>query len=447
MRVTVIAVGSRGDVQPLLALAIGLRDAGHTVRFATESRDADVVASRGLEYHPLSGDAQAFNTGPAGRIFRASMEKPATRYRRFWSRFMGPGIGLHLREILASCEGADVLLSQPSVGFGPSIAEKFGIASVMTGLFPVPELPTRAFPFPFHPTQSLTATEHDNWRSWRRAVPFARVPHPVLQKWRQEVLGLPAQNFRESLEQIRNAPRVLGYSAHVLPKPIEWGEQVEVTGYWYLPASEAYEPPEPLRAFLEAGEAPVVVGFGSIVGRDPRRLTGLVVEALRMAGCRGILVQGWGALQEVAPSRDIFCTSDVPYDWLLPRSAALIHHGGAGTTGIAFRAGVPQMITPFSFDSEFWGQRCASLGLGVPPVAAKVLTAESLAQAIRQMTDDSAMRARAEQVAEAVRAERGIDNAVMAIERFARARQNASYAGEAPALLAACAFKMEARSS
>ncbi len=424
MRITVIAVGTRGDVQPMLALAAGLHAAGHHVRFATEKNYAPQATQAGLEYYELTGDSEKFYSGRAGVAFRESLDKSFTEYRRFWHAYFAPAARQHLREAVAPCVGADLLVCQPWAGLGPSLGEKFDIPCAITSVFPVPELPTRDFPFTLFNRARADLTPDENWRTWRRAIPFLRAGWHAVQPWRTDVLGLKAQTFREYLEDVRRTPHVLGYSPLLVPKPAEWDDRITVTGFWFLESAGHYEPPPELEEFLAGGEPPLVVGFGSHVSREPAALTDAVLEALRMSGRRGILITGWGGLRCAEPPPNVFCSRGVPYDWLLPRTLGLVHHGGAGTTAIALRAGVPQVITPFGYDQTFWAHRVAALGVSSAPIPAKQLTAEDLAAAIGEISTDDSVRSRAAAVGRAVRGEDGIGQAVTAIEQLASLKED-----------------------
>jgi UDP:flavonoid glycosyltransferase YjiC (YdhE family) len=425
MRITIVAVGTRGDVQPLLALGIGLRRAGHAVRFATEESYRGRVVAADLDYHPMSGESESFSAARAASLFRDTIEKPVTRYKRFWKMFVGPTADQHLRESLAPCDGADVVLCQPWFGIGPSLQEALGVPVIVTGVFPVPALPTADFPFPLNSGARADLDGRENLRSWRRAVPVLRVGHDVLQSWRRDVLGLPVLTFQEHLRRTQAMPHLLGYSPTILPKASEWGANVHVTGNWFLDAEQDYRPPNALRDFLAAGEPPVVIGFGSHVGRNPAKMTALVTNALARSGQRGVIVSGWGGLEGAGGVSDVHFVKQVPYDWLLPRAKALVHHGGAGTTAIAFATGTPQITVPFGWDQAFWGYRCAALGVGLGPFFPRGLTPEGLVSAIAAVSTDQGFAARAEGIASSVRRECGVEIAIAAIESIARSRKPA----------------------
>jgi sterol 3beta-glucosyltransferase len=257
-----------------------------------------------------------------------------------------------------------------------------------------------------------------NLRTWRRALPLMRISDDSVQEWRDQTLGLPRQSFVESYQATRRLPHLFGFSQVLVPKPQNWDEDQSITGFWHLPPSTTFTAPTDLQEFLDAGEAPVLVGFGSHVGREPQRLTKLVAEALASAGRRGILVTGWGALKNVDLGKSVFSTPGVPYDWLLPRVSAAVHHGGSGTIGACLRAGVPQIVTPFGYDQTFWGHRIAALGLGSNPIQARTMTAIELASAIELVTGSDTIRSQACRVGIQVSAEDGVATAVKAIEVY-----------------------------
>jgi sterol 3beta-glucosyltransferase len=147
-----------------------------------------------------------------------------------------------------------------------------------------------------------------------------------------------------------------------------------------------------------------------------------VLEALAQAGQRGLLGAGWGGLEMEKPPENVFKVEDAPYDWLFPRMAAVVHHGGAGTTGAGLRAGKPTVICPFVADQPFWGRRVAALGAGPPPIPQRRLTADNLASAIRQAVEDAVMRKRAADLGEKIQPEDGVGQAVSLIEKYAAER-------------------------
>jgi len=214
-------------------------------------------------------------------------------------------------------------------------------------------------------------------------------------------------------------PAIYGYSRHVLQTTPTWPASATITGYWFMdPTNESWQPPRELENFLSAGPPPVYVGFGSMTSVDPSGLTDTVAAALHRTGQRGVMATGWGGLCRGAPRADVYMLEEAPHDWLFPRVAAVVHHGGAGTTAAGLRAGRPSVICPFTADQPLWGQIIHKLGAGPRQVPQRVLTVEALAEAMRVATTDETVRARAKLLGTQIRAEDGVAEAVRAVARF-----------------------------
>jgi sterol 3beta-glucosyltransferase len=232
-----------------------------------------------------------------------------------------------------------------------------------------------------------------------------------ISKWRRDVLGLPPAKGEDKLHG-KLVTKLYAYSQAVVPRPADWDESSFVTGYWFLDAPAGWQPEPALVKFLQEGPPPVYVGFGSMFMHGGARKTEIVLKALRLAGQRGVLATGWGGLTMDNVPEGIFVLDAVPHDWLFPQVAAVVHHGGAGSTGAALRAGKPVVICPHVGDQPFWGRRVATLGVGPSPIPQSKLTAERLADAIRIAVTDSNMRQRAASIGETIRAEDGVGRAV-----------------------------------
>jgi UDP:flavonoid glycosyltransferase YjiC (YdhE family) len=402
MHITILALGSRGDVQPYAALGRGLREAGHQVRFITFEGFASLIASNGLAFHPIQGNAQALvaqagaNTLALVRSFRSLAEG----YARDLS-------SPHLGE-------TDLLINQLPAGlYGVDLAEKYRIPMVLAGVFPLTrtrEIPLMGFPkLPFPAYNKFTYFLGGSlaWQMFRS----------VINRWRTQTLKLtphPWQGYLEQLET-RRIPVLNGYSQHVVPRPSDWQEYVHVTGYWF-PEDRDWQPSEELRSFLDAGDPPVFLGFGSMPIKDPEGATQILLEALRQSGQRAILHMGWGGLGTRALPKSVFRMDYAPYEWLFPRMSMIVHHGGSGTTGFALRAGVPSLVVPFVFDQFYWAKRTVQLGVGPQPIPFKNLSVSRLREAIEAGVNDSEMKHKAFQLGQKIQAENGIARAVRVIE-------------------------------
>jgi UDP:flavonoid glycosyltransferase YjiC (YdhE family) len=298
------------------------------------------------------------------------------------------------------------------------LAEKLELPLLQAFVFPF--TPTKTFPGVLFPQSLNRFGGTVNWLS-----------HQLLRQliWqgsragdtaaRKQVLNLPVSSFfgpRKS-PHLHRYPTLYGFSPSVISKPSDW-QNTYVTGYWFLDAAPDWTPPSGLVDFLQAGPPPVYIGFGSMGNRNPEETADLVLQALAKTGQRAILLTGWSGMRKENLPDNAYLIDSVPHAWLFPRVAAVVHHGGAGTTAAGLRAGVPTVIVPFFGDQGFWGQRVAALGVGTEPIPRKQLTAERLAQAIQTAVSDRAMRQRAAALGAKIRAEDGIASAVAVIQEI-----------------------------
>ena len=263
MRITILTFGSRGDVQPLVALGRGLKDQGHDVRLATHDVFRGFVESNGLSFAPVAGNPVELLSSPVGRAWVKAGRNPFKFLRNF-VRLTRPSLPQVLNDSLAASEGSDLIIYSVLSHAGYHIAEKMGIPSIAAGLQPM--TPTSAFPsigspgdigLPWLNRLGYFVVRQALWQPFRRTV----------NDWREHELGLPRLPFLGpyGTERLETSLTVYGYSPSVLPKPQDWGPRVHVTGYWYLDHSHDWRPPERLARFLSEGGPPVYVGFGSMI--------------------------------------------------------------------------------------------------------------------------------------------------------------------------------------
>jgi UDP:flavonoid glycosyltransferase YjiC (YdhE family) len=229
-----------------------------------------------------------------------------------------------------------------------------------------------------------------------------------------ETLKLPATNWRGPFDHLyeNEMPYLYGFSPSVVPRPADWPPWHHISGYWFLDRDPSWTAPKPLVDFLESGPMPISIGFGSMTGEEAEKLVGLAVEALQRSGQRSVLLGGWADMDNLELPDTIFQIDAVPHDWLFPRMAAVIHHGGSGTTAAGLRAGVPSVLVPFFGDQPFWGRRVHALGVGPKPIQRKSLTVSKLSEAITQAVEDEAIKHNAAALGERIRAEDGVQSAV-----------------------------------
>ncbi|WP_330328731.1 glycosyltransferase [Streptomyces sp. NBC_00536] len=403
MRVLMVTAGSWGDVAPYTGLGTRLRAAGHEVVLATHSRYEGAVTALGLGFRPLPVDPRTELASPAGQRLTRAVTTPVAMARviRLAREFIPPltdGVAAAVRA------GADVVLASTlTEPLCATLAEGYGLPCVGVHLLPV--TPTRAFPplvvggRSFGP-HGNKLTGRAVWACGDRA--FA----PGVRALRRE-LGLPARRFSGPLGLDPDRRVHHGFSPLVLPRPADWPAGHRVGGYWWPERPPGWRPERRLLDFLDAGPPPVFAGFGSLVAGDAERLGGLLAAALRKAKVRGIVQAGWSGLS--AEGDDLISVGEVPHDWLFPRTAAVIHHTGAGTTAAGLRAGVPTVPVPVQLDQPFWAARLYALGVAPRPVRYQRLTVDGLAAAIRAATTDPGMLARARGLSVALAREDGAE--------------------------------------
>lgn len=418
MRLTLISIGSRGDIQPFIPLAMGLKNAGHQVRVATHGPYESFVREHGLDFHPLVGNPQELMSGEGGLAWLESGRNPALFLKRLRDivTTMLEQLG---RDSWDACQDAEAVLFSTLAFFtGVPIIEKLGLPGIATYLQPVSR--TGNFPsimFPDLPEGLLLRRRYNQLSHDAGMEMTWRLFGDAFNHVRTGLLSLPPQtiSFRHTIND--PYPLIYGFSPHVIPKPPEWGDQISLGGYWFLDDAD-WQPSDALQSFLDAGEPPVYLGFGSMTNRDSERLTDTVLAAVKKSGQRAVLLSGWAGIGSRDLPDTIFRLEYAPHGWLFPRMAAVVHHGGAGTTAAGLRAGVPSVIVPHFADQPFWGRRVAALGVGPQPIQRAHLTADRLAYAIHVAATNTAMRQRAAVLGEKIRAEDGVGNAVRRIEQI-----------------------------
>ncbi len=407
MLITILALGSQGDIQPYVALGSGLKAAGHQIRFITFENYAALIAEKDLEFHPIQGNAQALVARAGANMFSLirSFSSLAEGYARDLS-------APHLGE-------TDLIINQLPVGlFGADLAEKYGIPMILASVIPLARtrtMPVMGFPripLPGYNTATYYFGEQLAWQMFRGTI----------NRWRKQTLALPPRPAAGYFGQLgtRRYPILNGFSTHVVPRPADWGEHVYITGYWF-PEDLGWQPATSLTNFLDAGDPPVFIGFGSMPVKNSQRTTSIILKSLRQTGQRAILHGGWGWTSNQTLPENVFKLDYAPYGWLFPRLAMAIHHGGSGTTAFGLRAGIPSWVASFVFDQFYWGERIAALGAGPKPVRHVHLTVEALSTAIQQGLSNQLMRQKAAGVGELIRKEDGIENARRIIEDLCRA--------------------------
>ncbi|WVQ71264.1 hypothetical protein IAR50_000790 [Cryptococcus sp. DSM 104548] len=431
MKITCLTIGSRGDVQPYIALCKGLQAEGHQTKIATHGEYKDWVEGHGIEFESVGGDpAELMQMCVDNGMFTVSFLKEGLQKFRGWLDDL-------LNSSWQACQGSDLLIESPSAMSGIHIAEALRIPYYRA--FTMPWTRTRAYPHAFAVPETRRGGSYNYMTYTMFDQVFWRAISSQINRWRRHELSLDNITF-DKMEQ-HKVPFLYNFSPSVVPAPLDWTEWIHVTGYWFLDKPDEKEgdmekkwsPPEGLVEFIDGahanGKKVVYIGFGSIVVSDPEEMTRCVVEAVINSGVHAILSKGWSdrgtkARGESSGGADgadgvkyppeIFAIDSIDHGWLFPKIDAACHHGGAGTTGASLRAGIPTIIKPFFGDQAFWAERVESLNVGS---AIRKLDSESLAKALVKATGDEKQIAKAKDVGEVVRRENGVARAIEAIYR------------------------------
>jgi sterol 3beta-glucosyltransferase len=407
MRILLMTYGTRGDVEPFLALAEGFVRVGHSARLAAPAAYAALAAKSGVEYVPLPGDPE--------RLSAAMVQQAGGNPLRMigvMARFVFPlaaEVFLRLRETAPKSDAIvhSFLLTHAGYELGRALG--------------VPDYSAQMFPM-FAPTSEFAAP---GFPDWPHSGTFRRLTHALFNNIFRHGGGMlyglvrrghpefpPLTGWPFSANQPRVTPLLFGFSRHVIPRPAEWPSFAHITGYWQRDGPREENVPADLRRFIAAGAPPVYFGLGSAIPLDAFRLAEIAVDALRRTGQRGVFLTGKTNFFPGAETHDIFPIESMAHHWLFPRMSAVVHHGGAGTTGAGLRAGIPNILIPFTADQPFWAERVRLLRAGPEPIPQRKLTADRLATAIDQALHDTPMRDRCRELGRKLDAEDGVQVAV-----------------------------------
>lgn len=421
MHIVMLALGSRGDVQPFVALALGLQARGHHVTIAAASDYAPLATAYGIPFAPLVGYVrELMNFGLVNELLDGA-HNPLYFARAFLAE-LTPLLPTIMADCWQIARQADLLLvSTLGLYLGLELVDKQACPLVAVHFHPLFATPAHAHVnFPTVPAWLPGAAPYHRFTHWVGQHGFWQLLGPLLNQARQTALDLPARS-RWSLYQHAQGvlPTLYAYSPTVAPLPTGTilPPTSALTGYWFLPQPPAWQPPAVVQAFLAAGPPPVVITFGSILGgRNPDQMTRLLVAALTQSGQRGLIYRGWGDLGNIPLPPTMLAIDAIPHDWLFARCAAVVHHGGAGTTAAALRAGVPSVVVPVFGDQQLWAERICALGAGPSPLPRRQLTAARLATAIDQAVTQPALRSQAQRLQQALQTEDGVGAAVAWLE-------------------------------
>ncbi|KAK7350280.1 hypothetical protein VNO77_08693 [Canavalia gladiata] len=413
LNIVMLIVGTRGDVQPFVAIGKRLQDYGHRVRLATHSNFKEFVLTAGLEFYPLGGDPKVL----AGYMVKNKGFLPSGPSEIPIQRNQMKEI---INSLLPACKEpdidsgvpfkADAIIANPPAYGHTHVAEALKIPIHI--FFTMPWTPTTEFPHPLSRVKqqagyrlSYQIVDSLIWLGIR----------DMINDLRKKKLKLrPVTYLSGSQGSEIDVPHAYIWSPHLVPKPKDWGPKIDVVGFCFLDLASNYEPPETLVKWLEDGDKPIYIGFGSLPVQEPKKMTQIIVDALESTGQRGIINKGWGGLGNLAEPKDsIYLLDNCPHDWLFLHCKAVVHHGGAGTTAAGLRAACPTAIVPFFGDQPFWGDRVHARGVGPPPIPVDEFSLPKLVDAIKFLLDPK-VKERAIELARAMENEDGVTGAVKA---------------------------------
>ena len=411
MRITMICIGSTGDVRPYIVLGRELKRRGHDVAICAFSDFEDLAVREGMRFKPISGDVRTFMANLMGGANGVGFLK---QVRDTLKQFIDP----FLADLEAAVQDAEAIIATYFGQVFQSLAEVRRVPYIQTHYFPMDSNPQ---------TPIASAPGQHAGKAWNLAsYPLGHFLVSTLEKyyladWR-EARGMSPRKLEAVPSYELNGhiiPVLYAMSPLIMPRPTSWGENIHMTGYWLDRQNDDYAPSPDLERFLNDGEPPVYIGFGSMNAGDMGETLGIVMEAVRQSGVRAVLSTGWGGVE--VPSRsDLFVADFVPHDWLFRHVSAVVHHGGAGTTAAGILAGKPTLVIPFGGDQPFWAARVQALGIGPKAIPRDKLTVPKLTAALEQLTGTKRYRVAARELGERLRLENGAVIAANIIEHELR---------------------------
>ena len=418
-KITVLAIGSTGAVYPFFALALGLQQAGHQVRVATNSNFEAFVRGLGLDFAAISGDYRILLGSDSGQqLLQGKMVK----------LIEDDLLKQQMNDALDAAQDSEVFIFNHLAIWAYHVAERLEVPSFLASTIPLSA--TQSFSF-LSFSEDPNANLLKGWLNYGSYIlaeligtwQGRAVTNSVRKEWSLPLLPALGARFRSDKPRyLSPLPILYGVSPSVVSKPKDWDSSTYMTGVWFLDRLEQYAPPTALAKFLEAGETPICVGFGSMADSSSEALSKIVLEAISLSKQRAVVLSGWGKLGKIEIPDDleeqIFVIDSVPHSWLFSRVKAVVYHGGSGTTAAVCLAGLPSVVVPYFADQFGWGERLHQLGVSPKPIPRKQLTVESLASAIAIATSDAVMQQKAAQLSRKISSENGVKQAVAIIHQY-----------------------------
>lgn len=428
-RIAIAAIGTMGDILPFVALGRALARRGHDVVVGSSNDFEGLITDNGLEFHSLGSDIQSF-------LKRSQFERVIGRGELIYAPSLLSEGQKMLKEAhrrtWRMAQDADCILFHMTTTYAIDIAEALNIPALMTAFQPLN--PTGEFPYigteagGVNPLLRNPARPRTGTSGFKLDPIVNRLSYVVLQaqqsyydfprdRFRRKVLGLKPKK-RGGFQRNSRGDSVIqlhAYSPSISPRPRDWPDSAIVTGFWHFEDESGWAPDADFRAFLDAGPAPVYLGFGSMPFGAARN-TEIITEALRLWGGRAVIGQGWGGLKAEDLPPTVYSIARAPHSELFKYVKAVVHHGGAGTTHTGLYAGKPTFVVPQFFDQPYWGRRVHGLGCGPAPIPLRKLTPTILAGALNLLSTNAAYETAAKRLAGVLRTEDGVGRSIEVIE-------------------------------
>lgn len=375
--ITIICAGSRGDFQPYVALAQRLKILGEEVRISGFSQFENFVRGYGIDYVPIEVDYEELGVDPKMLKQAGSADNPLKMILTF-NKMKKYGAQI-AKQTYDSLEGSELIVYHPGCVIGYFAAQEMNIPSVLATPFPMNKTEEYLSVVTYGKARPTNINKKISYKMIQGMLWLAS-SNTVKQHWKERFGRVP-KNFKSPYEKIsKDHIAMVSCSNFVFPRPKDWDKNIYQSGYWFVEENKEYKPSKELEAFINNGEKPVYIGFGSVFDSDEKdKIVRIIIDALKKCGKRGI-ISGMGKVDNLPDN--IISVDGIPHTWLFEKVSVVCHHGGAGTTAAGFRTGVPSVIIPFSNDQFAWAHRAFDLGVGAKPIYKKDLTSDKLAEGI-----------------------------------------------------------------
>ncbi len=417
MKITILTLGTRGDVQPFVALGQKALEKGHQVVICTGQSFKPFIEKIGIEFQEAASDLMAMLSTNEGQIvFKHALRHPFLT-KRYLHNVVNPAFRTTLEQFYQAAQGADVILYHPKAFGAPDIAEVLDIPCIS-----IPPVPI-TFPIVEFPNLAISPTKNfgKQFNKWTYSV-MAKAEQASINEvndFREKTLHLPKRktgSYTFSLNG-KKIPIIYPISKALFPEVKSWEGHVLTPGFFYLDSPND-QLDSRLRAFLSAGPPPIIISFSSMPLKSPQQFSRYLLEALHATHQRGIILTGNSGFA-FTENNDLLTINAAPHSLLFPHAKGIIHHGGVGTTAAAIKSGKPQLIIPFSVDQPFWANRLYQQGYALKPLKESQVSTRTLIQRFIQF-ENEVVQSKAQMLKSAIDQENGTATALTFIENYCR---------------------------